>query len=315
MTRPGREAEAVVEQLEKLLAGESAVIRSPDRIYDQVAGIYREVDISVRSEIGSHEILIIIECRDRPSAPKEDVTWIEQLITKTKDLKANKVVAVSTTDFTSAARKKANFNDVELRILREFDPDEVNAWVNNITIEYIELKYDLINIYVGLVSANISEQIDPMKIKPASRFCHYTGKTTDEIFIIGKTGVRTSLDTLIMSNASVLYKNIKPNTSPVKKTFHLLFFDPLHMLSFESDGEYHRVFKIEISANFWIESMEIPVKKAIRYMWEKEEYAERLDYNWTIESGEELTFSIQRDLKKRMQNVIFFVKNGDNQKK
>ena len=56
-----------------------AVIKSPDYIPDIFTGQAREIDVSIRCKIGSVEILITVECRDRVRT--EDVTWIEQLAT------------------------------------------------------------------------------------------------------------------------------------------------------------------------------------------------------------------------------------------
>jgi hypothetical protein len=39
------------------------------------SGTSREVDVSLRSQVGSVSVLVIIECRDR--AKPQDVTWIE----------------------------------------------------------------------------------------------------------------------------------------------------------------------------------------------------------------------------------------------
>ena len=151
MARKGRTTEIIVANLEILMVGSGAVVTSPDFILDSIAKIKREVDISVKLRMGSHEILIVIECRDRPSSSEEDVTWIEQLKTKTEDINANKVVAVVTTGFSQAAIDKAKIFGIDLRYLKEFDPTEVKDWIDKLTVHSIEQKYEITQMYVGVL--------------------------------------------------------------------------------------------------------------------------------------------------------------------
>ena len=47
---------------------------------DKITNQPREVDASIRYQVGSVPILITIECRDRVAV--QDSTWIEQLVQK-----------------------------------------------------------------------------------------------------------------------------------------------------------------------------------------------------------------------------------------
>ena len=75
MVRKGRTLEILVAQLEDHLGPLGIQVESPDFIRDKDTSQLREVDISLRSKIGSSSILVILECRDRKG--EEDVTWIE----------------------------------------------------------------------------------------------------------------------------------------------------------------------------------------------------------------------------------------------
>ena len=86
----------------------------------------REVDVSLRSRIGSSNILVIVECRDRKG--DEDVTWIEQLSKKRESVRADKAVAVSSSGFSEPAILKASKENIELRTLDEIDPEEIGNW-------------------------------------------------------------------------------------------------------------------------------------------------------------------------------------------
>ena len=102
MTRQGRELELLIERVEKAVLPEGATIQSPWIIKDRITNQPREVDILIEYTIGTTPIRIIIECRDRTST--QDTQWIEQIQPKVGDLKANKVIAVSSSAFTEAVR-------------------------------------------------------------------------------------------------------------------------------------------------------------------------------------------------------------------
>ncbi|VVB64100.1 Uncharacterised protein [uncultured archaeon] len=128
MDRKGRNFEEIVKFIEETLAGTSIKVKSPDYILDKDTGQPREVDISLRGKIGSSNILVIIECRDRMKDPPQDVTWIEQIVCKRNSLGADKVIAISSKGFTEPAKIKAQKNEIELRTFDDIDPEKINRW-------------------------------------------------------------------------------------------------------------------------------------------------------------------------------------------
>ena len=70
-----RELELLVSRIEGALAPAGATIRSPDRIPDIITGELREVDVSIRHRVGSVELLVTVECRDRIRI--EDITYLD----------------------------------------------------------------------------------------------------------------------------------------------------------------------------------------------------------------------------------------------
>ena len=134
MAREGRDFKQLIEKLEKILLPEKAIIRSPDFIEDKITGQKREVDISIRMDIGSVPILILVECRDRKA--DQDTTWIEQIHTKTNDLNANKVIAVSSSGFSDNAVTKASHYGIETRTYGEISSEEIRDWCK---IEFITM--------------------------------------------------------------------------------------------------------------------------------------------------------------------------------
>ena len=120
-----REFERLVARIEADAGPRGIVVASPDRIRCKVTGRLREVDASIRSRIGTAEMLITIECRRRVAM--QDVTWIEQLITKKKAVGADRTIAVSAAGFTDDAKKVAVQNGISLHKLSDIAPDDLNS--------------------------------------------------------------------------------------------------------------------------------------------------------------------------------------------
>jgi hypothetical protein len=123
--KPGRFVELVVTHFEQIL-GRGAKVLSPDRIMGRDSGRVREVDVTLRRKVGSADVLIAIECRDRNTPA--DVRWIDELVTKGRDVGASRVVAVSSSGFSKAARQCADVHGILLRELTEISAEDVDRW-------------------------------------------------------------------------------------------------------------------------------------------------------------------------------------------
>lgn len=128
--KPWKEFEILVARIEKQLAGEGAVVKSPDRIPDLLTGRSREVDASIRMNVGSTPILITVECRRRVSV--QDDTWIEQLATKRQKVGANATIAVTATNFTKSAIKTAQYHNIELRHIKDVTDVVMKDWTERL---------------------------------------------------------------------------------------------------------------------------------------------------------------------------------------
>jgi hypothetical protein len=133
-----REFEQLVEQIKRLKIPD-ARIASPDKPLDTDTDVPREVDVGIHIPRETGEIFIAVECRDR--AAIQDVTWVEQLITKKQSIQADILIAVTSSDFTESARKKASIHGIQLRLVRDFRPDEILEWAEAtyVTISYVGL--------------------------------------------------------------------------------------------------------------------------------------------------------------------------------
>jgi hypothetical protein len=129
-----REFERLVTRVEEALAPMGAKVASPDKLMDRITGEFREVDASIRYKVGTTEILIILECRERKTV--QDSMWIEQLATKQRDVGAAKCIAATTTGFTKGAERKAAALGIELRRIRSIDSEAIENWTPQRTFFY-----------------------------------------------------------------------------------------------------------------------------------------------------------------------------------
>lgn len=136
MTRPSREFEQLVARIEGVLALAGAIVTSPDRIPDVITGALREVDASIRVQVGSVSLLITVECRDRVSV--QDVMWIEQLATKQRHVGAAHTVAVSSKGFTQPAVVAARAHGISVRTVSEVSDATILAWVDTLEVEEVD---------------------------------------------------------------------------------------------------------------------------------------------------------------------------------
>jgi len=90
---------------------EAAVVTESKFLYDKEAKIDREVDIVIEAQISDYPMIIGIECQGRGRVA--NIEWVEQMIQKHRSLPTDKLILVSRSDFTPAARNKAKNNKVE----------------------------------------------------------------------------------------------------------------------------------------------------------------------------------------------------------
>lgn len=125
--RRGRWLERLVAKIEQGLHGCAIEIRSPAFLPDRETGNPREIDVLIRVPVGSVQLHIAFECRDRGRV--EDVRWIEELIGKRNSVDVHKLVAVSSNGFTKASISKAKAHGIELRVLSALTPERIRQLI------------------------------------------------------------------------------------------------------------------------------------------------------------------------------------------
>jgi len=86
------------------MAGDATVEESA-MLRQRTTGESREVDVVLRSKVGSHDVVVSIEAR--ASARKADLPWVESMLGKHAELPTSKLVLVSANGFTRPARRHA----------------------------------------------------------------------------------------------------------------------------------------------------------------------------------------------------------------
>lgn len=183
-----RKFEKVVQLIEYALAPKGAIVTSPDRIADKVTGELREVDVSIKMDVGSSEILIAVECRER--SRKQDVQWIEQIAEKQRSIGANKMIAVTSKGISEQAMKKAQFYGISVRKLENITNDSIFRWLEVDFRHYVHINY-------GFVTDSPSTKV------------FERSKPIEKLTVFDVNGKEVRADDVIYNNWDYLIKNNK----------------------------------------------------------------------------------------------------------
>jgi hypothetical protein len=131
MPRKGRFLEILVKQLQEFLGPQGLIIKSPELFYKD-GKLIGEIDVTVRGKLGSSSIFIGIECRDRPKNGPQGIPWLTQIHGKQKLFNANKMIAVSTTGFTSESIRVDDELGIDLLAINKADDMNLSDWFKTI---------------------------------------------------------------------------------------------------------------------------------------------------------------------------------------
>jgi hypothetical protein len=103
--------EKLVANIQQSLAPGAKVIHN-DKVLGKISKTPRQIDISIRQNVGQFNLFIAIECKDHKNLV--DISSIEEFISKLKDIEANKGAIVSASGFTAAAKRTASESGIDL---------------------------------------------------------------------------------------------------------------------------------------------------------------------------------------------------------
>ncbi|HVY30363.1 MAG TPA: hypothetical protein VHB79_27585 [Polyangiaceae bacterium] len=142
-----RTFEILVARLESLLHPNGLIVRSPDHLLDHDTGTMREVDCTLHDPTTGN--VITLECRKRKK--KQDLLWIEQLVTKRGALHVVGTIAVSSVGFSKNAAAKAEKHDILLKTFTEAIADEVlSEFRRDLEILHQAQSANMVDLQVGI---------------------------------------------------------------------------------------------------------------------------------------------------------------------
>jgi Restriction endonuclease len=247
--RKGRDLEVLVANLEKHLCDTGIQVTSPEYIVGRRSGSRREVDVALRARIGSSNVLVIVECRDRDDT--EDVTWVEQLASKREDVGADKAVAVSATGFTTGAKNAAATYGIPLRTFQQIDLSEVLLWFPFQEMVLDKLCWTLHHFEIA-VDTDAVESLRSM-----------TGPIDiDKVFVRAKhNGVWAPFWQHLWNDlpGPRMYEGVPPDGTRMRHVVKIPFPNEQYRYQIESAIGLVDVMEIIIIADLWIERERIPL--------------------------------------------------------
>lgn len=81
------------------------------------------MDGTIRTRVGSADILVVLECRDR--GRKSEVAWIRELKTRKEDTQAHGLIAISSTGVSAEAVRKARAHGIYIRKLERLSAEKL----------------------------------------------------------------------------------------------------------------------------------------------------------------------------------------------
>lgn len=186
-----RQFEQLVARIEADAGPLGITVTSPDRIRCKITGRLREVDVSLRTKVGTSTILVTIECRKR--RPKQDVTWIEQLATKKSNIGASRTIAVSSAGFSAEAEAMALHHGIDLRRLSEVSAADINKLMKLDFVLFTHKRCTLVRVAIRLFRSPDWTMPNPDEVDfvlPPDTDPHY------RLFTNAETGTHWSLNDL-----------------------------------------------------------------------------------------------------------------------
>jgi len=149
MANDGKDYEQFVKNLQQALLDSEDLIRQKNikietnkKLTDN-CGIEREFDIYWEYDLAGVTYKTVIECKDYKS--RVSVEKIDALIGKTRDLPDVKAVFATKTGYQSGAKKKAEFNKIDLLIAREESDNDWQDSEGNPYIKEIAINMELVS--------------------------------------------------------------------------------------------------------------------------------------------------------------------------
>lgn len=278
--------EETVAQIEEALSPKGAVVKSPDRVIDNVTKQIREVDASIRYIHNSLPIFITVECRDRKRV--QDDMWIEQLVTKQEKIGASKTIAVSSNGFTKPAMLTAKKYGIELRTCEKVSDEGIEAMLSGIGLSAVYIFRHLIDLQLrvetkdkpnGVVKKHLQEKINKHK---ENVVLAHTENGDQEVRL------NNLLDIISEATKESVTEKVNGNNLVLKIKVNK---DSLY---YSVDTKKYGVREIILTVKFYSELKNIPFDGVYNYCQEKTPIAQHLQASLNLDEKTRAEFSFVR---------------------
>jgi hypothetical protein len=178
MPKRSNQFQRVVTYIAEKLAPSGATVRESVELPERgLASVDREVDTLIEVEVGITLVRVAVESRDRTR--KDVVAWIDELIGKYKNLAVDRILAVSSSGFSAAAKAKAALNGIDLLTPEEvegidwparFQKLGVTAVLGHAAIEHVE--FQTVPPFAGRVDVDrdtVLREVDSKRVQSSVR--------------------------------------------------------------------------------------------------------------------------------------------------
>jgi hypothetical protein len=147
MPRRSNDFQRVVFLIRHAMA-DGATVTESMMMRDRITKTAREVDIVIAGTLGSHRVVVSVECRDHERVA--DVSWVEQMKAKHERLNTNALVLCSRAGFSAEARRVAEAYGIECFALEDVESANVTKmlgeggalWAKSATTTVEKVKVD-----------------------------------------------------------------------------------------------------------------------------------------------------------------------------
>jgi hypothetical protein len=248
-------------------------ITSPERALGRNSGQEREIDVSLRGRLGSADLFVMIECRDRSRAGT--IEWIDQAIAKGEDVGASKVVLVSAAGFTKNAKDYADRRGVEMRLLDHLTPSEILDWVAE-SLQSIQVSIQRVEfLRVTINLRQDARSIDPIPGSPPEVSLErpiFRRVTDDHMASVNEMWNRMNQNEIFAGTGS----------DRRRVTVRGRLRDPVERFQVKIRDEWWDVEEIVFTADIWRELIDTPIS---RFRYEKDGELLSEGFSWKMDIG------------------------------
>ena len=245
--KPCKEFQDIIADIQIQLSKESEV-KSPDYIRGVFTKIDREVDVSIRTKIGLYDFLTVIECRDHKRPV--DIKYIEEMVSKRDDIRANKLIIISKEGFSKTAKELARIRGLELLKFSDSEDFNWDEFISTSVITIHQKHYDILSLDFIMKDDKNIEPLDGMKevdTKNGTQFLFNKDYNPVEYQTIIQNAVREN---------SGKIEQFFPETGDRIFTMEVRIHYPLY---FKIDEFYRPILKLKTVLKLYIETIEKPL--------------------------------------------------------